>query len=295
MAGASLGFTSSLIQRAAVSQTRINEFLQTQPDIVNDQMADFSFEHEIRFDHVSYCYEGKTLNALNDISFSIPKGKTVAIIGSTGSGKTTIVQLILRMMDIKEGSITIDGAPITSVNLHEYKARIGYAPQDVFMFSDTIANNISFGLADDTETLDKRIEAAAQHAALSDTIKDFSKGLDTVVGERGITLSGGQKQRVSIARAIIKDPDILIFDDCLSAVDTKTEAFILQNFRKILKGKTVVMISHRVSTVKDADMIMVLDEGRIIERGSHTELLQKGTLYATLYEKQLMEEHEARA
>lgn len=291
---ASLGFTSSLIQRAAVSQNRINEFLQTQPDIVNDQKADFHFEDEIRFDHVSYCYEGKTLNALNDISFNIPKGKTVAIIGSTGSGKTTIVQLILRMMDIKEGRITIDGEPITTVNLHEYKARIGYAPQDVFMFSDSIANNISFGLADDTETLDKRIEDAAQHAALSETIKDFSKGLDTVVGERGITLSGGQKQRVSIARAIIKDPDILIFDDCLSAVDTKTEALILNNFSKILKGKTVVMISHRVSTVKDADMILVLDEGKIIERGTHTELVQKGGSYALLYEKQLMEEHQAR-
>jgi ATP-binding cassette subfamily B multidrug efflux pump len=292
---ASLGFTSSLIQRAAASQSRINEFLQTTPDIVNKESGAFDFTDEIRFENVSYCYEGKTLNALNDVSFSITKGKTLAIIGSTGSGKTTIVQLILRMMDIREGQILVDNKPIDQVNLFAYKAKIGYAPQDVFMFSDTIANNISFGLTDIGAALDDRINEAAGNAALSETIQDFSNGLQTVVGERGITLSGGQKQRVSIARAIIKDPDILIFDDCLSAVDTGTEATILQNFRKILRGKTVVLISHRVSTVKDADMIMVLDEGKIVERGTHAELLQKGSQYAVLYEKQLMEDHQTRA
>jgi ATP-binding cassette subfamily B protein len=291
----SLGYTSSLIQRAAASQNRINEFLQTQPDIVSSHDQDFVFRDEIRFENVSYCYDGKTQNALSNLSFAIPKGKTVAIIGATGSGKTTIVQLILRMMDISSGKITVDGQPLDTLNLHAYKAKIGYAPQDVFMFSDTIANNIAFGLTDDVQALDQRISDAAYNAALSETISDFSQGLQTVVGERGITLSGGQKQRVSIARAIIKEPEILLFDDCLSAVDTKTEAFILQQFRKILKDKTVIMISHRVSTVKDADMIIVLNEGTIIESGTHTELIQKRGQYAELYEKQLMEEQEPRA
>jgi ATP-binding cassette subfamily B multidrug efflux pump len=287
---ASLGFTSSLIQRAAVSQQRINEFLQTRPDIVYNTNDSASFSKEIKFENVSFCYEGKTSNALNNISFTVPKGKTLAILGSTGSGKTTLVQLILRMMDIDQGRITVDGKDIKEINMHAFKAKIGYAPQDVFMFSDSIANNISFGLADDTVHLQNKIKEAAHNAALTEAIEDFTNGFETIVGERGITLSGGQKQRVSIARALIKNPEILIFDDCLSAVDTKTEAEILNNLRKIMQNKTAIIISHRVSTVKDADMIMVLDDGIIVERGTHAELMKNENQYAVLYESQLIEE-----
>jgi ATP-binding cassette, subfamily B, multidrug efflux pump len=288
---ASLGFTSSLIQRAAASQNRINQFLQTAPEIVNTQHHAVQFEREIVFDKVSFCYEGKSINALNDISFTIPKGKTLAIIGTTGSGKTTIVQLLLRMMEVQKGNITVDGVNLYDLNLVDYKAKIGYAPQDIFMFSDTIANNISFGVTEAQSLLDDEIRKAADHAALTEAIVDFPNGFQTMVGERGITLSGGQKQRVSIARAIVKNPDLLIFDDCLSAVDTKTEALILENFKQILKGKTTVLISHRVSTVKHADMILVLNEGVITERGNHSELMTKEGQYYTLYQKQLMEEH----
>ncbi|MES2558927.1 MAG: ABC transporter ATP-binding protein [Bacteroidota bacterium] len=290
---ASLGFTSSLIQRAAASQQRINEFLQTQPEIVSERDETFSFGDEIVFNNVSYTYEGKTIPALNHVSFTIKKGETLAILGSTGSGKTTIVQLLLRMMDITEGAITIDGKPLKSIDIRKFKQQIGYAPQDVFMFSDTIASNISFGLASDTPELTRLIREASDNAALTEAINDFPEGVETVVGERGITLSGGQKQRVSIARALIKDPELLILDDCLSAVDTKTEAEILNNLKIIMKKKTAVIISHRVSSVKDADYIIVLDGGKITEEGSHSNLLQKGTQYFELYQRQLSDEQEA--
>jgi ATP-binding cassette, subfamily B, multidrug efflux pump len=198
---------------------------------------------------------------------------------------------LLRMMEVQKGNITVDGVNLYDLNLVDYKAKIGYAPQDIFMFSDTIANNISFGVTEAQSLLDDEIRKAADHAALTEAIVDFPNGFQTMVGERGITLSGGQKQRVSIARAIVKNPDLLIFDDCLSAVDTKTEALILENFKQILKGKTTVLISHRVSTVKHADMILVLNEGVITERGNHSELMTKEGQYYTLYQKQLMEEH----
>jgi ATP-binding cassette subfamily B protein len=290
---ASLGFTSSLIQRAAASQQRINEFLQTEPEIKSAENGAFVFNKEIRFDHVSFCYEGKTTNAIQNLTFTITKGKTLAIIGTTGSGKTTIIQLLLRMMDIQNGTITIDGTNIKDINLFAYKAKIGYAPQDVFMFSDTIANNISFGLTENTQNISAKIRVAADNAALAESISEFPNGFETVVGERGITLSGGQKQRVSIARAFIKDPDILIFDDCLSAIDTKTESFILKKLKGFLKGKTAIIVSHRVSTVRDADTVIVLNEGEIMERGTHAELLEKEGQYASLYQKQLLEEHQS--
>lgn len=289
---ASLGFTSSLIQRAAASQQRINEFLQTQPDIVSTRDDSFSFKREIVFKDVSFTYEGKEIPALDHVSFSVKKGETLAILGSTGSGKTTIVQLLLRMMDIDDGNITIDGKALKDIDIRRFKQQIGYAPQDVFMFSDTIARNISFGLASDTPDLAKRIQGASNNAALTEAIDDFPEGFETVVGERGITLSGGQKQRVSIARALIKDPELLILDDCLSAVDTKTEAEILNNLKLIMKQKTAIIISHRVSSVKDADYIIVLDGGKITEEGTHSALLQQGTRYFELYQRQLTDEQE---
>lgn len=287
---ASLGFTSSLIQRAAASQQRINEFLQTQPDIASVKDDSFAFEHEITFKNVSYTYEGKTIPALSNLSFVVPKGKTLAILGSTGSGKTTIVQLLLRMMDVTNGQILIDGKELKYIDIRKFKAQVGYAPQDVFMFSDTIAHNISFGLASDTPELSSRIQKAAKNAALTEAIDDFQQGFETVVGERGITLSGGQKQRVSIARALIKDPEVLILDDCLSAVDTKTESEILNNLKKLTIKKTAIIISHRVSSVKDADYIIVLDAGMIVEEGTHQSLLHDGKRYFELYQRQMTDD-----
>lgn len=287
---ASLGFTSSLIQRAAASQQRINEFLETQPDIVSVKDDSFRFEREITFGNVSYTYEGKTLPALKDVTFTVKKGQTLAVLGSTGSGKTTLVQLLLRMMDVGSGEILIDGKSIKDVDVRRFKSQVGYAPQDVFMFSDTIAHNISFGLASDTPELSLKIEAASRNAALTEAINDFPQGFETVVGERGITLSGGQKQRVSVARALIKDPEVLILDDCLSAVDTKTESEILNSLKKIMSNKTAIIISHRVSSVKDADYIIVLENGQIVEEGAHEALMQEGARYFELYQRQMTSE-----
>lgn len=284
---ASLGFTSSLIQRAAASQQRINEFLETKPDVVSVTDDNFTFQREITFSNVSYTYEGKTIPALKDIRFTVKKGQTLAVLGSTGSGKTTLVQLLLRMMDVSTGEILIDGKSIKDIDIRRFKAQVGYAPQDVFMFSDTIAHNISFGLASDTPNLSVKIDEASRNAALTEAINDFPQGFETVVGERGITLSGGQKQRVSIARALIKDPEVLILDDCLSAVDTKTESEILNNLKKIMRDKTAIIISHRVSSVKDADYIIVLENGHIVEEGTHEVLMQKETRYFELFQRQM--------
>ena len=282
----SLGWTSSLVQRASASQQRINEFLQTQPDVVNPSTQPLYFNSAIVFNKVSYQYPEKTEYALRNISFALPKGKTLAILGSTGSGKTTLVQLLLRVMDINEGEILIDGQNLKSINLDDYKRQIGYAPQDVFLFSDTIANNIAFGVLAQESNLPQRITEAAKNAALLDNVNGFADKFETLVGERGVTLSGGQKQRVSIARALIKNPEILIFDDCLSAVDTKTETEILTNLKQIMKHKTSVIISHRVSSVKDADYILVLHEGGIVEEGSHLQLIERGGRYFELFESQ---------
>ena len=282
----SLGWTSSLVQRASASQQRINEFLQTQPDVVNPSTQPLHFNSAIVFNKVSYQYPEKTEYALRNISFTLSKGKTLAILGSTGSGKTTLVQLLLRVMDINEGEILIDGQNLKSINLDDYKRQIGYAPQDVFLFSDTIANNIAFGVLAQEPNLTQRITGAAKNAALLDNVNGFADKFETLVGERGVTLSGGQKQRVSIARALIKNPEILIFDDCLSAVDTKTETEILTNLKQIMKHKTSVIISHRVSSVKDADYILVLHEGEIVEEGSHLQLIERGGRYFELFESQ---------
>ena len=286
---ASLGVVTSMIQRASASQERINQFLETKPDIISDNNSPFAFQKSIEFKSVNFCYSGKIENAVSDLSFTINKGETIAILGSTGSGKSTIVQLLLRMMDVSSGEILIDGNNIKSVNLKAYKEHIGYVPQDVFLFSDSISGNISFGLKDDKNSFDMVVKAS-DDAALTSNVQSFPEGFKTIIGERGITLSGGQKQRMSIARAFIKDPDILLLDDCLSAVDNKTESEILENIERITQNKTAIIISHRVSTVKNAGKILVLDKGRIVESGTHVELMQLQQKYADIYQRQLMEE-----
>ncbi len=285
----SLGWTSSLVQRAAASQERLNEFLQTSPEITNPSTQPFTFNNSIEFKNVSFCYEGKTAYALKNINITLPKGQTLAILGTTGSGKSTLVQLLLRIMDVTDGAILIDGQNLKEINLIDYKKQIGYAPQDVFLFSDTIANNVSFGLKGNETDLKSRVELAVKQAALQSSIAGFKLGLDTEIGERGVTLSGGQKQRVSIARALIKNPDLLILDDCLSAVDTKTESEILASLKQIMQDKTAIIISHRVSTVKDAHQILVLDDGQIVEQGNHNDLLALNGSYAELYQSQMID------
>lgn len=289
---ASLGWTVSLVQRAAASQQRINEFLFTTPAIVSPTDEIYPVCGEITFTDVSFSYETNQKPVLNSISFHIPAGHSLAIIGRTGSGKSTLANLLLRMMDVTRGSIKIDGRDLREHNLNHIRKQTGYVPQDVFLFSETIGNNISFGLSEtyDGDQLKEKIYQAAKEAAIYENIMEFKDNLNTMVGERGITLSGGQKQRISIARAIIKQPKILIFDDCLSAVDTKTEEEILTNLNQIMLNRTTIIIGHRVSSVKNCNQIIVLDEGRIMESGTHQQLLEMKGAYAGMYEKQLTEE-----
>ena len=285
-----LGWVTSLVQRAAASQKRINEFLNTEPEIAHGNTKIEKLTGSIKFEHVSFTYPETGIAALQNISFEIEPGKFIAIIGKTGSGKSTIANLLMRMYDVDSGNIYVDGHSLADLDLTAYRQQIGFVPQEVFLFSDTIGQNIAFGL-DVSET--QKIEQAAKDAAVYDNIVAFEQGFDTLIGERGITLSGGQKQRVSIARAIYKNPQILIFDDCLSAVDTKTEEDILKNLGRVMQHKTSILISHRISTIKNADTILVLDEGRIIEQGTHTDLLKRKQAYFELYEKQLLEEEVA--
>lgn len=287
----SLGWVTSLIQRAAASQKRINEFLETQPEITNSNSEDFELTGRIELKNVSFTYPDTGIKALDNISFKINPGEFVAIIGRTGSGKSTLANLLMRMYDATDGEILVDGHAIEHLNLTQYRQQAGFVPQEIFLFSDTIANNIAFGESSKTDTI--KIEQAAKDAAVYDNIIEFEQGFDTMIGERGITLSGGQKQRVSIARALIKQPRLLIFDDCLSAIDTKTEEEILRNLGNNMKGKTSIIIAHRVSTIKNADKILVLDAGRIIEQGNHQSLLEANGAYKELYEKQLLEEQES--
>ena len=283
---ASLGWVSSMVQEAEASQKRLNEFLKIEPEIKNKNPNKSVIEGSISFENVSYTYEGTNIKALQNISFTVKKGETLAILGKTGSGKSTILSLISRMYDVTEGKITIDGSEISTLNLFDLRNSIGIVPQDAFLFSDSIKNNIMFGK--ENATL-QEVEAAAKSAVVHDNIMGFNKQYETVLGERGITLSGGQKQRVSIARAIIKNPPILLFDDCLSAVDTETEEAILNNLHEICKDKTTIIVSHRVSSAKNADRIIIVDKGQIIEQGSHNQLINQEGHYAALYLRQLSE------
>lgn len=281
-----LGWVTTLIQRAAASQKRINEFLQLQPDI-NSGSQEIDLNGNISFKNVSFTYADTGIEAIKEVNFEIKQGQFVAIIGKTGSGKSTLANLLMRMYDPSSGDILIEGQALDKIDLHSYRSQIGFVPQEVFLFSDSIKSNIAFGL--DAVT-DEQVNQAAKDAAVYQNIIGFEQQFETMLGERGITLSGGQKQRVSIARALIKSPQMLIFDDCLSAVDTKTEEEILSNLGKLMKGRTSVLIAHRISTIKNADKILVLDNGRIIEEGTHEELLNSGKAYAEMYQNQLLEE-----
>lgn len=279
----SLGWVTSIVQRAAASQTRINEFLDEKNHIQSTSDLETEIEGMVKVEDLSFTYPDSGIKALDGISFEIRKGQTLGIIGTTGSGKSTIANLLMRMYNPDSGQIQIDGEHIERYAISSLRRQIGYVPQDVFLFSDSIGNNIAFGL----ETADSAIiEQAAKDADVYQNIVDFPKGFDTMLGERGITLSGGQKQRVSIARAIAKEPKILILDDCLSAVDTKTENVILNALKRIMANRTSIIISHRVSSAKLADHILVLDDGKILEQGNHESLMSSRGAYAELYEKQ---------
>ncbi len=283
---ASIGWVTSMVQRAAASQKRINEFLNQKPAIFSKADAVEMKGGDIVFDDVSFVYPDSGIKALQNISFTLPRGKTLGIIGETGSGKSTVANMIARLYDVDSGVIRLGNTNIEDIELTQLRRSIGYVPQDAFLFSDTIANNIQFGLSNLGPNSDELMIDAAKDAHIYSNIMDFEKGFETVVGERGITLSGGQKQRVSIARAIIKQPDILVFDDCLSAVDTETEDIILRNLKRIMKGKTAVIISHRISSLEHADLILVMNEGQIIEQGNHEQLMRQNGYYASLNEKQ---------
>ncbi|WP_343848394.1 ABC transporter ATP-binding protein [Algoriphagus jejuensis] len=279
----SLGWVTSIVQRAAASQTRINEFLDIQSDLISAENLVADFQGGIQVKDLTFVYPDSGIKALDQVSFEIKAGQTLGIIGTTGSGKSTIANLLMRMYDPTSGQLQIDGIDIRRFDISSLRKQIGFVPQDVFLFSDTISNNIAFGLDRADQAL---IERAAKDADVYQNIVDFPKGFETMLGERGITLSGGQKQRVSIARAIAKEPRILILDDCLSAVDTKTENSILTALKRIMENRTSVIISHRVSSAKLADHIIVLADGKIIERGDHDTLMDQKGVYAELYEKQ---------
>jgi ATP-binding cassette subfamily B multidrug efflux pump len=290
---ASLGWITSLTQRAAASQTRINEFMNTKPSISSPANKEVAIKGDIEFDHVTFVYPDSGIRALDDVSFSIKHEQSLGIVGKTGSGKSTITQLICRMYDVTGGAIKIDGKDLRELPLSSLRRQIGYVPQEVFLFSDTIANNVSFSVTEkaiDRDKIKERVEKASKDAAIYDNIMEFSEGFETMVGERGITLSGGQKQRISIARAMLKAPNIIMFDECLSAVDTNTEQEILLNIHRLMLGRTTVIVSHRISSVKMCDNILVLDKGRVIEYGTHDQLIKLKGHYYEMYEMQLTEE-----
>jgi ATP-binding cassette, subfamily B, multidrug efflux pump len=281
-----LGWIVSITQRAAASQKRINEFLHEPVDIESPNETTFDLNGSIEFKNVSFTYPDTGIKALQNVTFKIEKGKKLAILGRTGSGKTTIAELLLRMYDVSAGEILIDGKDVRQLNLSSLRKQIGYVPQDVFLFSDSIEKNIAF-----SDAANILPETAAKNASVHNDILGFKEQYDTIVGERGITLSGGQKQRISIARAIIKNPSIIILDDCLSAVDTKTEKTILTNLKDVLIGKTSIIITHRITSMIDFDKILVLDHGTIAEQGTHEELLKNNRLYTEMYEKQHLDEN----
>ena len=283
----SLGWITSIVQRAAASQRRINEFLNTKNDIISEKNLEKDIKGKIEFKNVSFVYPDSGIKALKNLNFTVSPGESIAIIGTTGSGKSTIAYIICRMYDITAGEVLIDGINIKDYKLSNLRGQIGFVPQDVFLFSDSIGHNIAFGSKGMSEST---IHKAAEDADLKENIESFPKGFDTKLGERGITLSGGQKQRLSIARAVARDPKILMLDDSLSAVDTKTENNILNSMSRIMQNKTTIIISHRVSSAKLADKILVLDDGLLIEQGTHESLVAQNGVYKELYDKQLASE-----
>ncbi len=283
----SIGWIASIIQQASASQKRINEFMQTKPSILSGNTEDFKLNGEIVFNNVGLTYPDTGISALKNIKLHIKAGEKIAIIGKTGSGKSSFAELLLRMNDVSEGEILFDGVRVKDLNLGRLREQIGYVPQDVFLFSDSLKQNITFGKPDAS---DAEIEKAIFDASLTDEIKTFPDGLNTILGERGITLSGGQKQRVSIARALLKNPEILILDDCLSAVDSHTENKILNYFQSSLKDKTAIIISHRIYVNLHFDKILVFQDGEIVHAGTHEELLKISPYYLDLYERQLSDD-----
>lgn len=278
---ASLGWVTSLIQRAAASQERINEFLLQEPKIKNNNTESYALKGEIEFRNVGFVYPENGIQALKHISFRIQPGESLGITGQIGSGKSSIVNLLTRQYDVSEGDILIDGKNIKHHNLDLLRKNMGVVPQEVYLFSDTISNNIGFGKENKPEH--SAIESAARQAGVYENIVAFNDGFETMIGERGVMLSGGQKQRISIARAILREPKILIFDDCLSAVDSETEAEILGNLKTLMRSKSAVIVSHRISSIKDAQQILFLKDGEIIESGTHDELLSKRGEYYKLH------------
>jgi ATP-binding cassette, subfamily B, multidrug efflux pump len=283
----SIGWIASIIQQASASQKRINEFMQTKPSILSGNTEDFKLKGDIVFNNVGLTYPDTGICALKNIQLHIKAGEKIAIIGKTGSGKSSFAELLLRMNDVSEGEILFDDVPVKDLDLGRLREQIGYVPQDVFLFSDSLKQNITFGKPDAS---DAEIEKAIFDASLTDEIKTFPDGLNTILGERGITLSGGQKQRVSIARALLKNPEILILDDCLSAVDSHTENKILHYFQSSLKDKTAIIISHRIYMNLNFDKILVFQDGEVAHSGTHEELLKISPYYLDLYERQLSDE-----
>lgn len=281
-----VGWVTSMVQQAEASQARINEFLKEIPEIQNTNTFSSELNGNVTFKNVTFTYDDTNITALKNISFTVKSGETLAILGKTGSGKSTIIELISRLYDTKIGSVLLDEIPIKEVNLNAVRSQIGFVPQDPFLFSESIEENIKFGKESATK---EEIISAAKNADVHDNIINFPNGYKTILGERGVTLSGGQKQRISIARAIIKEPKILIFDDCLSAVDTETEEKILSNLEIISKNITTFIVSHRVSSAKKADKIIVLNDGEIIQKGTHNDLIHIEGYYKNLYEQQLLE------
>lgn len=281
-----VGWLTSIVQRAAASQERINEFLNEQPELKNTPTPHHEVKGKIEFKNVGFTYDDTEITALTNLSFTINEGETTAILGKTGSGKSTILDLVARLYDTTSGEILIDDKPIRNIDLTNLRESIGAVPQDAFLFSDSIKNNIKFGKENATQ---EEIITIAKEAVVHENIMGFSKKYDTVLGERGITLSGGQKQRVSIARALIKSPKIYLFDDCLSAVDTETEEEILNNLKKASENRTTLIVSHRVSSAKNADKILVLENGKLIQQGTHEELNTCEGYYKELYHNQLSE------
>lgn len=284
---ASMGWVMALIQRASASQKRLDEFLSIQPKIINPNTDKHEIKGDVEFHNVSFTYTNTGITALNNISFNLKVGEKMAVIGRTGAGKTTISNLFTRVFDVSEGSILLDGVDIRSINLHDLREQVGVVPQDVLLFSDTVTNNISFG----NDTVDEALAVEfATRASVDEEILRLQHGYNTMVGERGVMLSGGQKQRISIARALIKNPSVLVLDDCLSAVDARTEHKILEQFNEVLKEKTAIVITHRIFTLIQFDKIIVLDKGKIAEEGTHDQLLSRKGLYYQLFELQQSEE-----